>query len=147
MDSLAKYIKQPFLHILAKKTPTSVGVKLCIYAQLLQYCYSNRVYMHDYCSTCINILVIFSLSFSLLHCRQSLFFFLSPLLHKPISPFPPSPSPTSSLQNPSPKTLPRRPLEPSNRVFKLHNLVFAVIQVVLLLCLLVSFFISCLWGY
>ena len=32
---------------------------------------------------------------------------LCPLLHKPTSPFPPSP--TSSLQNPTPKSLPRRP--------------------------------------
>ena len=28
--------------------------------------YSNRAYMHGYCSTCINILIIFSLSLSLL---------------------------------------------------------------------------------
>ena len=31
-----KIKKLLILHILSKKTPTSVGVKLCIYAQLLQ---------------------------------------------------------------------------------------------------------------
>ena len=110
--------------------------------------------MHGYYSTCINILVIFSLSFSLL-------LSLSP--HSPLPPIPlllpqtsspqthlslPSLSLShSSLQNPTPKTLPRHPLEPSDQVFKPHDLVFAVVQVLLLLCLLVSFFIGCLWGY
>ena len=35
VESFAKWKKLHFLHILVKKTPTSVGVKLCIYAQLL----------------------------------------------------------------------------------------------------------------
>ena len=36
VDNFAKYIKVVLLHNLAQKTPTLVGVKLCIYAQLLQ---------------------------------------------------------------------------------------------------------------
>ena len=116
-------------------------------------CYSNCAYMHGYCNTCINILVIFSLSSLMLSLAPHSplppipLLFLSPLLHKPISPFPPSPSPTSSLQNPTPKTLHRYPLEPFDWVFKPHDLVFAVVQVLLLLHLLVLFFIGCLWGY
>ena len=40
------------------------------------------------------------------------------------------------------------PLEPSDRVFKPYDPIFAVVQVLLLLLrLLVSFFIGCLWGY
>ena len=54
VDSFAKQKNVVFLHILAQKTPTSVGVKLCIYA-----CYSNRAYMHSYCSASIYYFISF----------------------------------------------------------------------------------------
>ena len=37
MQNCAKWKNVLNLHILSKKTPTSVGIKLCIYTQLLQY--------------------------------------------------------------------------------------------------------------
>ena len=62
METFAKYKKVVLFHILTQKTLTSVGVN-CTF---IYNCYSNRTYMHGYCSTCINILVIVSLSLSLL---------------------------------------------------------------------------------
>ena len=49
---------QSFYTFWPQKTPTSVAIKLCIYAR-----YSNRAYMHSYCSTFIYYFISF---FSLL---------------------------------------------------------------------------------
>ena len=50
-----------FTHFGPKKHPHQ-WVQNCAF---MHNCYSNRAYMHGYCSTCINILVFFSLSLSL----------------------------------------------------------------------------------
>ena len=49
MQNCAKWKNVLNLHILSKKTPTSVGIKLCIYTQLLQYpCIYARLLQHLY---------------------------------------------------------------------------------------------------
>ena len=66
MDTLAKYIKQLFLHILAKKTTHINGCKIVQNIHPAVQMNSNRVNIHGYCSHVNDFFILFSLSIKLL---------------------------------------------------------------------------------
>ena len=126
MHSLLKYKNLFTLHFLAKKTPTSVGIKLCIYTP----CYSNRAYMHGYCSSCIWFFFLsppLSLSFSLVWLSTSFEFPLFPSDHSnsakkkktifqpPIQHNPTITTTTQTHQKPHSKSTPKSIKTKSNR--------------------------------
>ena len=98
MQSLAKCKKSFILHILTQKTPTSVGIKIC-----MQNYYSNHAYMHGYYNTCIYYFINFFSLLSLVALHFFHFFsLLSLLLFPSFFSFWLQPSSSSSLASPTP---------------------------------------------